>query len=100
MQTDQQLPWQPISTAPKDGTLLLLLLSKGSSRALLASVNRLTEEGGLWRTIGLNCHELGGNDVWVTTGFCWSHKRAAESDLDVVPTHWQSIPRINHLADR
>lgn len=59
--------WQPIETAPRDGTLVLLYSIKPSRK------NRPQMQVGY-------CHIGLGGDVWVTGGW------------PVRPTHWMPLP--------
>ena len=73
--------WQPIETAPKDGSLLLLLTS-GS--------DNLVEDAIHSRTIGHNSFEHTEVDEWQMAGWCWSHDHY--TDGRGTPTHWQPLP--------
>jgi hypothetical protein len=79
--------WQPIETAPKDGTLIILMVdadldSEDSSNP--------TEDELSYRTIGHNNFDDDGRDVWQFAGWCWRHDHWVEGRG--TPTHWQPMP--------
>lgn len=79
--------WQPIETAPKDGTLLILMVdadidSEDSSHP--------TENELSYRTIGSNNLDHDGDDLWRFAGWCWQHDHWVEGRGS--PTHWQPMP--------
>lgn len=78
---DAYLGWQPIETAPKDGTLLELIVHGGEHP---------TEDEFCWRTIGHNNYDNDGEDKWVWIGWCWSHDHFVEGTGE--PTHWRLMP--------
>ena len=63
----QALEWQPIATAPKDGTLVDLWLDKGDTR-------RIT-----------GCY-------WSESGLCWTDGDRYYLKGRVQPTHWMPLP--------
>lgn len=71
--------WQPIETAPKDGTQVVLLL-EGHTEAVVASW-REVEDFALWVAVD----EFKEPSSW-DGGSCWEH-----SDQ---PTHWAPLPAI------
>lgn len=83
----RQQGWQDIASAPKDGTLLLLLVeadldSEDSSNP--------TENEIVYRTVGHNNLDHDGDDVWRFAGWCWSHDHWVEGRG--TPVMWQPIP--------
>lgn len=56
--------WRDMESAPKDGTLLRLLVSFNEHS---------TEDADEAPTIGANNFENDGEDVWRFAGWCWSH---------------------------
>jgi hypothetical protein len=68
------MSWQPIETAPRDGTRVLLW----HPRALARGENVIV---GWWLI-----------DDWWTSHNCWLNDRDPDSDFDLAPTHWQPLP--------
>lgn len=77
--------WQPIATAPKNGTLLLLLI--GSDDARRHPIED-TAEGS--RTLGHNNFDHDGTDEWLFAGWCWDHDHYVQGKG--TPTHWMPVP--------
>jgi len=82
--------WRPIEEAPKDGTLLLLLVDYSGDQA-----GAPLEDDTLARTIGANNFDNDGEDAWRFAGWCWSHDHYTEGQRrpvkfilldDVAPT--------------
>jgi hypothetical protein len=88
LESAERARWQPIETAPKDGTLLWLEVEYDHVD-LHAHPLALTE-GGLATTIGHNNVAHDGDDVWHLAGWCWSQDRYTEGKGS--PTHWQPLP--------
>ena len=65
--------WQPIETAPKDGTLVLLLIAAGEG-----CEHPLEDSDKPTRTLGFNNFAHDGEDVWKFAGWCWSHDHFTE----------------------
>ena len=85
--------WQPIASAPRDGTLLLLLCRESDEERAGTEYNTNPVEGEeLWRTIGLNSLENTGVDEWQMAGWCWSHDHFTEGNG--VPMRWMHLPSI------
>ena len=73
--------WRPIETAPKDGTLLLLMIA--------ADVD--SEDSSMPTEDDLhNNFDHDGEDRWQFAGWCWSHDHFVEGRG--APTHWMPIP--------
>lgn len=77
--------WKTIDSAPKDGTLLLLLLAATDDRE-----HALDDTAGLSRTVGFNNFENDGEDVWQLAGWCWSHDHFTEGKGK--PVQWMKYP--------
>ena len=84
--TDQPIAWLPIETAPKDGTLILLLCNSTDD----PNGDFATEDQDWWRTIGHNTFSNSGVDHWDIAGWCWSHDCFTEGHG--MPTHWLPLP--------
>jgi hypothetical protein len=65
--------WQPIETAPKDGTAILLF--SPDARGLLPSI-------GLW-----SAGEFPNGEIYADWIDCW-----ADAVIDAEPTHWMHLP--------
>lgn len=85
--------WQPIATAPKDGTLLLLLIGPDDART-----HPLEDTADGSRTIGQNNFENDGMDKWEFAGWCWSHDHYTQGEGS--PTHWQRLPEATNADER
>lgn len=79
--------WRPIETAPKDGTLLFLLVDADidSEDSSMPTENKLS-----YRTIGHNNFDDDRRDIWQFAGWCWSHDHWVEGRGK--PTHWMHLP--------
>ena len=85
IQREAAIPWQPIETAPKDGTLLLLLVEAD----MACNCNPVEDED--WsRTVGFNNFDHDGEDEWKVTGWCWSHDHFTEGHGK--PVKWMLYP--------
>lgn len=82
----QMIDWQPLETAPKDGTLILLLVDGGENS---------TEDANIWRTIGVNNLHNDGEDCWRFAGWCWTHDHFTDGSGEVVG--WSPIPAIEKV---
>lgn len=69
--------WNPMDTAPKDGTML---------RLLVEFTEHPTEDNGIAPTIGANNFDHDGEDVWKFAGWCWSHDHFTQGEG--VPVGW------------
>jgi hypothetical protein len=77
--------WRPMLTAPKDDTLILLLLEGG---------DHPTENKERYRTIGSNGFAMNGEDVWLYSGWCWSHDHWTQGEgAELIG--WLPLPTIN-----
>lgn len=77
--------WKDIASAPKDGTLLLLLVDYSGEDA-----DHPLENEVVGRTIGSNSLANDGEDRWNFAGWCWSHDHHV--DGRGTPTAWQPLP--------
>lgn len=70
------MEWQPIETAPKDGTKVLLAYASGNYRVIVSE----------WMTLETlkNGKTQSRSEYWVTP---W-----VRMDSDPQPTHWMPIP--------
>lgn len=73
--------WLPMDTAPKDGTLLRLLVDF-TDRAI-------DDAEGLMPTIGCNQFKNTGVDEWQFVGWCWSHDHF--TDGEGTPVGWMPM---------
>lgn len=80
--------WEPIATAPKDGSLLLLLVEADTESE---DSSHPTENALIYRTIGHNNFDHDGEDVWQFAGWCWSHDHWVEGRG--TPISWQDFPK-------
>jgi hypothetical protein len=83
-----RISWQPIETAPRDGTLVLLLVDYSEGEHWIDD-----EPSGLGRTIGHNNDENvgeGEGQGWQFAGWCWTHDHYVEGVGQ--PTHWMPLP--------
>jgi len=79
--------WQPIETAPKDGTLVLLTVDYDPVD-LNAHPLALTEDSRA-TTVGHNNVDHDGDNVWRLDGV---GLRTVTQKAKVPPTHWQPLP--------
>ena len=71
------MKWQPIETAPKDGTELLLVVA-----GFIPSTGRFETEFEKWMTI--SCEDFDDDDAWEN----------AAINSDYSPTHWMHLPDV------
>ena len=79
--------WQSIDSAPKDGTLLLLLV--GFHDGNHSADYKPTEDAATWRTVGFNGLDNTGDDEWFMAGWCWEHDHF--TDGGGKPIAWQPL---------
>ncbi len=73
--------WRPTEIAPKDGTLLLLLVTPD---------DHATEDAAMCRTIGHNNRDNDGEDIWQFAGWCWEQDCFTEGTGKVLG--WLPVP--------
>jgi Lar family restriction alleviation protein len=71
VQEDHDPRWQDMATAPRDGTMLRLLVEFSEHS---------TEDEDQAPTIGANNAENDGEDRWQFAGWCWSHDHFTEGN--------------------
>jgi hypothetical protein len=79
--------WQTMKSAPRDGTLLLLLIVSDEEVG-----TPLEDTDGPSRTVGFNNFDLDGEDEWKVAGWCWEHDHFTEGRG--VPVAWQLFPAL------
>lgn len=77
--------WQPIETAPKDGTQIWLLIASDDDR-----VNPLEDSDQPTRTVGHNNFVNDGEDQWLFAGWNWENDYYTEGHGN--PCAWQPLP--------
>jgi hypothetical protein len=80
--------WLPLSSAPRDNTLLLLLMSGGQN---------MTEDAEIWVTIGGNSLEHTGENIWKMAGWDWCFDQFTVGDGE--PIGWLPLPSIPAALD-
>lgn len=82
--------WQPIATAPRDGTEVLTLLDVGGVHVVHIAWYRSSEE---WQASGQYC---GGWESLAEFEGWWSYTEGAVSQSKLerhcAPTHWRPLP--------
>lgn len=68
-QEDHDPKWRDMATAPRDGTML---------RLLVEFTEHQTEDADQAPTIGANNFDNDGEDRWQFAGWCWSHDHFTE----------------------
>jgi hypothetical protein len=79
--------WQPIETAPKDGTIIFLLVWQD---LFAVSSSNPTEDEISFRTIGHNNYDHDGIDCWQFAG--WNWEQDCYTEARGKPIHWQPLP--------
>ena len=90
------MKWQPIETAPKDGSIMLLYLKRAPSERHYVVPDEVAHytigfwEHAAWRSIEVeDCGGMGGELTgWMPDWVC----------IDVEPTHWMPLPEPPHDA--
>lgn len=97
--------WEPMDSAPKDGTLVLLVVNN-REEANTEAVARKHAEGYVWsanalddalysRTVGHNNRDNDGEDRWQVAGWCWSHDHYTGGHGR--PVLWRPLPAMPEL---
>ncbi|OLU22991.1 hypothetical protein BVH03_22365 [Pseudomonas sp. PA15(2017)] len=81
-QEDQDPHWRDMATAPRDGTMV---------RLLVEFTEHATEDADQAPTIGANNFENDGEDRWLFAGWCWSHDHFTQGEGE--PIGW--LPMLN-----
>ena len=76
-QEDHDPRWRDMATAPRDGTMV---------RLLVEFTEHATEDADHAPTIGANNFENDGEDRWQFAGWCWSHDRFTQGQGE--PIGW------------
>lgn len=76
--------WLPMETAPKDGTVIQLLIHKDE----LSNCIDGEEEGELSRTVGTNGFDNDGEDNWRVVGWSWTHDCFTDVADGINPVGW------------
>lgn len=84
-QEDHNPGWRDMATAPRDGTML---------RLLVEFTEHATEDADQAPTIGANNFDNDGEDRWQFAGWCWSHDHFVEGRGE--PIGW--LPMITASA--
>lgn len=82
---DPTTPPRSMADAPRDGTMVWLLVDYSTPGAMHALVQTKRHA---W-TLGFNNFENDGEDEWKFAGWCWRHDHFAEGDGS--PIAWKHI---------
>lgn len=88
--------WNSIETAPKDGTMILLIVVPHDSAPNIADDNP-TEDANLVRTIGFNGLENTGEDHWELAGWSWPQDCFCAGHG--TPILWMPLPDLPKTAE-
>lgn len=94
LQEDARIKWQPIETAPKDGTFIKAKIPGYGSNNIISWMDGLVDSDdlqcGAW-TYGLYDSD-GHPDCW-DDGICWGVNAVGEKSVE--PTHWKAMEELN-----
>lgn len=79
--------WQPIKTAPRDGSDILVYLECATVPIVHIAFYRSAEE---WEKSGKYCGGFDGIDDWL--GW-WSYTINSVGQQRILPTHWMPLPK-------
>ena len=85
MSDPQTTTWQPIETAPKDGTEILVYKDMATVPVIHIAWYRNKEE---WEASGQYC---GGWDTLEEWEGWWSYTEGSVSQSKIEPTHWMPL---------
>lgn len=83
------MDWQPIETAPKDGSEFQALIPGNGQDNVIAWADDLLDSNGEWCGGWVFTRDQEPPDCW-TDGYCWAVNEDGEQSVE--PTHWKPLP--------